>query len=118
MPPQPVERYQKKPMRPWGRMWRLNHRLRRLPTGRILRIGLFDPAVIRYSFNEGKTWSEITAKDCGLGIYCADLESKGLPVGSKISFTFFWTESQKQDEQKFEVEIVTEKSFSSDWTHS
>ncbi len=117
MPLQTVERYQKKRMRHWGRMWRMNHRLRRLPAGRILRIGLFSPAIVKYSTDGWKTVIEAEAPDCGLGIYCVDIKSQDLPVGSKISFTFFWTESQKKEEQKFEVEIVTEESFSSSWRH-
>ena len=98
-------------------MWRMNHRLKRLPVGRILRIGLFSPAIVKYSTDGWKTVVESEAPDCGLGIYCVDIKSQDLPVGSKISFTFFWTESQKQEEQKFEVEIVTEESFSSSWRH-
>jgi glucoamylase len=117
MPPQTVERYQKNKMEPWGRMWRDNHKIRRLPAGRKLRIGLFSPAIVRYSMDGWKTQSEVSAKDCVLNVYCADLPTNNLKPGAKISFSFFWTQTNKPSDQKFDIDIVTEDSFSKPWHH-
>ncbi len=115
MPPQTVERYQKNKMKPWGRMWRENHKIRRLPVGRKLRVGLFSPAVVRYSTDGWKTQHEASAEDCILNGYCVDLPTENLKVGAKISFSFLWTQAQRSDDQKYDVEIVTEESFLKPW---
>jgi glucoamylase len=66
MPPQTVQRYLKDKTVSPRLTWRFNHKLRSLPPGKMLRIELMAPAVIRWTADDWKTCQEIKTLDDGL----------------------------------------------------
>lgn len=93
LPPQTVQRYLiGKTVSP-RMVWRFNHRIRSMPSGKILRIETMAPAVIHWSADDWKTVRDVTAHDVGLGIHIADLSTEALPEGKQITFTFYWPDT-------------------------
>ncbi len=81
LPPQTVQRYLKEKNVSPRLAWRFNHKLRSLPSGKILRIETMASAVIHWSADDWKTCHDIKTDDTGLGIHLADLPTKALPEG-------------------------------------
>jgi glucoamylase len=72
-------------------IWRPDHRRRSLPTGKVLRVEVRQPAVIHWDADGGGTdGREIPTRDSGLGIHYADLPTEGLAPGHAIRFTITW----------------------------
>jgi glucoamylase len=106
-PPQTVQRYLKDKTVSPRLTWRFNHKLRSLPPGKILRIELMAPAVIRWTADDWQTCQEIKTLDDGLGIHLADLQTKALPEGTQIKFTFYWPNADRWEGKDFMVRIAT-----------
>jgi glucoamylase len=106
-PPQTVKRYLKEKTVSPRLTWRFNHKLRSLPPGKILRVELMAPAVIRWTADDWKTCQEIKTLDEGLGIHLADLQTKALPEGAQIKFTFNWPDVGHWEGKDFMVHIAT-----------
>lgn len=104
-PPQPVERYlaQKKSANHFE--WRYNNKCSSTPQGKVLRLVLLSPAKARWSFDGHKSFEDTNTTDTGVGAYIVDLPTTELPVGSLVSFTFYWTETNKWEGADFEVTI-------------
>ena len=105
MPPQTVQRYQIERVNSGLDIWRFNHKSRRIPTGKLLRIELLAPALIHWSADGWRTLQDIRTLDSGLGIHFADLPTDGLSAGHTIAFTFLWLEAGRWEGTDFEVEI-------------
>jgi glucoamylase len=106
-PPQTVQRYLKDKTVSPRLTWRFNHKLRSLPPGKILRIELMAPAVIRWTADDWQTCQEIKTLDDGLGIHLADLQTKALPEGTQIKFTFYGPNADRWEGKDFMVRIAT-----------
>ncbi len=87
MPPQTVGRYLVNRVTSPRRIWRIDHQRRSIPAGKLLRIELTEPAVIRWSASGGPADREVSTADTGLGIHHADLPTAELTAGSVIQFT-------------------------------
>lgn len=105
MPPQTYERYVANSVSSNIAHWKFNHKLHTLQPGKILRLEILSPAMIRWSMDDWGTWKDVPAKDSGLGVYYIDLPSSNLPEETKILFTFYWTGSNKWEEKNFTVVI-------------
>ncbi len=86
-------------------LWRYNHKCQIMSTGKVLRIELLSPATVRWSVNNWETASDVPTRDTGLGIHTADIPSGALASGTKIVFTFHWTESDQWERQDYTVTI-------------
>ena len=86
-------------------VWRFNHKIRSIPTGKILRIETLAPAVIHWSADDWKTIQDTTSHDVGLGIHIADLATKALPDGQQIKFTFYWPDAHHWEGTDFAVRV-------------
>nr|MBP8257928.1 hypothetical protein [Opitutaceae bacterium] len=87
--------------------WSFRHPLRRMPTGKILRIVVADEAAVIWS-SDG--WKTIHSMDT-LGIpvlqtWHADLPADNLVSGSVIEFTFHWKRDGKWEGRNFSVAVV------------
>ncbi|MDQ6740592.1 MAG: hypothetical protein M3021_09590 [Actinomycetota bacterium] len=71
-------------------MWRFNHKIRSLPAGKILRIQTLEPAVIHWSADAWQPAQDVTTHDVGLGMHKADLTTKALAEGKRVSSPFYW----------------------------
>ncbi len=106
MPPQTVERYLKlKTTSPYA-LWKFNHRIETLTSGKIQRIEVLAEALVRWTTDDWKTWHDSHTADTGLGVYHLDLPTAKLPVGTPIEFTFHWIESDSWEGQNFKTLII------------
>jgi glucoamylase len=87
LPPLTVVRYLLNKVESPRVLWRPDHRRRAMPVGKVLRIELPEPAVIRW--DTGGRWGvrEVPTRDSGLGVHYADLPTAGLAPGDSVRFT-------------------------------
>jgi glucoamylase len=91
MPPQPRRRYQIDNVGSRHCVWRFNHKCRRLPEGRILRVEVPSVALVHWSVDGWRTVRDTPTQDSGFGIHFADLDTAELTIGDKIDFTLYWS---------------------------
>jgi glucoamylase len=108
MPPQTVQRYQVENVISPFAIWRYNHKCRRIPAGKRLRIEVLAPALIHWSTDDWRTFQDSRTVDSGLGIHYADLPAEDIPAGRHVTFTFLWLEERRWEGTDFRVEIVEE----------
>jgi glucoamylase len=77
-----------------------------VPSGRVLRFELFEPAFVHWSADGWKTTHDSTAEQRSMGTYIADVKTAGLLAGSAISFTIFWTERNRWEGRDFQLEVT------------
>jgi glucoamylase len=106
MPPQTAKRYSLVPHPSDVTVWAFNHKVRTLPHGQTLRLFLLAPACVRWSMDEWATEKETETHDSTLGVYLADLPTRGLKTGATIRFTFHWLAGDRWEETDFMVEVV------------
>ncbi len=104
-PPQTYQRYvaAKQPCTVF--IWSFNHKLRNMPPGLKLRLQTLTPAMAHWSTDGWRTAQDSTARDTGIGAYVVDLPTDKLPSGSRVAFTFYWTEEERWEGTNFEVEV-------------
>jgi glucoamylase len=91
LPPQTVERYQRRQTPPRILPWRPGFQPPFLPAGRTLRVGLPNPSVVLWSDDDWVGSHETQTIDTGLGVHAAELPTAGLPAGRSVVFT--WRET-------------------------
>jgi glucoamylase len=91
LPPQPVDRYQRRNNVPRVVPWRPGFQPARLPRGRVLRIGLPAAAVVLWSDDDWSGSHETPTVDTGLGVHVAELPTAALSPGRSVVFT--WREN-------------------------
>ncbi len=103
MPPQPYRRYvtnkQGSPHCPW----RFNHKRRRIPCGKTLRIETLRPVQVHFSLDDWDTTRDASSRDTGLGIHVTDLPTENAPQGTVVRFTLYWTTEDRWEGQDFAV---------------
>jgi glucoamylase len=90
LPPQTVDRYIKQDTKSALALWRFNHKIHQMESGKVLRIESLAEAIIHWSDDDWKTTSDTKTVDTTLGIHYADLRTTGLPKGGSVQFTFYW----------------------------
>jgi glucoamylase len=105
--PQPVwDRYRGEASAvPWH-TWRFDQQSPTLPAGKILRLEVLAPAYARWSADHWRSSRDGYSRDTGLGIHVVDLATDGLAAGTTISFTFYWADEERWEDQNFTVEVV------------
>jgi glucoamylase len=104
-PPQTVQRYLTDKTESPCMVWRLSHKIRSLPAGKILRIETSTPAVIHWSTDVWSTVKNTDTRDTGLGIHIADLQTGSLPEGGQVCFTLYWPDARHWEGVDFAVSI-------------
>jgi glucoamylase len=103
-PPQTVARYLTGAPRPAPfAFWRFNHKIRTMPAGRPLRVETLAGATIVWTADGWQEVLKTANEDAGLGIFVADLPTTSVPRGSRVEFTFHWTESTRWEGVDFVV---------------
>lgn len=105
-PPQTVQRYLKKKTVSPLIIWRFNHRIRELPSGKTLRIETLVPAKVRWSNDGWQTLSEDATRDTGFDVHIIDLTSQRLSLGATLQFTFYWPQANKWEGKNFEIKVL------------
>jgi glucoamylase len=106
-PPQTVQRYLVEGKRdsPYAG-WRFNNKLRTMDAGKILRVITLAPARVHWGVDTWCAVQDVVAKDTGLGVYFADLDTQALPAGSSVEFTFFWPDVDRWEGTDFSVGVA------------
>ena len=89
--------------------WRYNNKRSSMPQGKVLRLVLLSPAIAHWSFDGWKSSQDTNTTDTGTGAYIVDLPTTELPVGSRVCFTFYWSEADKWEGADFEVIIESKE---------
>ncbi|HEX6617771.1 MAG TPA: glucan 1,4-alpha-glucosidase [Gemmatimonadales bacterium] len=106
MPPATRERYVARAAATPYAAWRFNHRIRRMPAGRRLRIETLAPAVVHWGIgNWARVWN-VATRDTGAGVHVADLPTAELPAGTAVDFTFHWPAAARWEGRDFRVDVV------------
>ncbi len=106
LPAQPVERYVEGKTISSCVIWRFNHKCRLLPAGKKLRVEVLGPATVRWTHNGWAAGLEAATRDTGCGLHIADLPTNSLALGTRVEFTFHWTEANRWEGTNFSVEVV------------
>ncbi len=105
MPPQTYKRYVKDKTESGYSIWSFNNKCRKIDRGKTLRIETLANAMVHWSADKWETNNDFVAADSGLGIFYVDLPSNKLQAGTKITFTFYWVESDNWENTDYEVGI-------------
>jgi glucoamylase len=105
MPPQTVQRYIVDRTSSHLASWRFNHKLRRMHPGKTLRLEVLAPAVVHWTTDNWNTIHDTQSQDTGLGMYVADLPTQDLPIGTILTFTFYWPETDHWEGSDFMVQV-------------
>jgi glucoamylase len=105
-PPQAVQRYLvDDPTEMPYDTWRFNNKARAMTMGRILRVETLAPSVVHWGINGWARLQDVVADDTKLGVWVADLDTRELPPGSRIDFTFYWPGADRWEQEDFVVII-------------
>ncbi len=107
LPIQPVQRYLERQTVSPHVIWRFSHKCRALPAGKILRVEVRAAATIRWTHDRWATPLEARTRDTGCGLHMADLPTAKLAGGTRLEFTFHWTDAQRWEGANFTVDVVT-----------
>jgi len=116
MPAQTKERYLINKTDSTIFIWNFNNQYAHIPKGKTLRVQCLNPAMVRWTTNDGASWEDIHTQDSGLGVHYADLATSQLNNGQKIIYTFYWPEAgnwENKDYTLFVDEAHTGSSASS-----
>ena len=118
LPPQPVDRYQKKKIGSPFTVWRFNNKCQVIPKGKTLRLEVLAPARVHWTSNRWVDAEDAVTEHKGLGIHVVDLPTQTLQAGTQIIFTFFWTDTKRWEGVDFmmEIEIEVRASFDAEAT--
>lgn len=106
MPPQTIMRYLKDKVESKYEIWRFNHKILKIRQGKILRLIAHSDSVIRWSTDNWITVKNDVFIKNRLNIRYADLPTANLPKGTKILFTFYWSECGKWEGINYEIEVI------------
>jgi glucoamylase len=104
-PPQSVERYARGKTESSLIIWRFNHKCRKMPSAKTLRIETLSPATVHWSADGWKEVHDSGTKDSGLGLHYTDLPTEKLIAGTSVLFTFHWQNAGRWEGVNFEVRI-------------
>jgi glucoamylase len=105
MPSQTVQRYIiEKTGTPYA-IWRFNHKRSGMPPGKVLRVEMLAPALVRWSTDDWKNAQDTQTRSTGMAMHVVDLPTSQLPPGVRIQFSFFWIESNRWEGTNFLVVV-------------
>jgi glucoamylase len=107
LPPQTVERYRIQRVNSPHLPWRFTQQRVVLPPGKLLRVEVSAPAVVRWTSDDWRTTADVPTHDTGLGLHVADLQTSGLPPGGTVRFTFNWPQAGHWEGTDFTVPVAS-----------
>jgi glucoamylase len=105
MPPQTVERYLIRKIRPPYVTWSFGDKCRSIPIQKLLRLELPASATVHWSADGWHSVRDAETKDTRLGVHLTDLTTDRLPTGASIRFTFYWHEAARWQGEDFVVMV-------------
>ena len=99
-------RYVQNPVKSRYEIWTLRHSLRRMSRGKILRIIVASEATVVWSMDNWMHTKELdTTHQNELNLWFADFPTNDWPVGSALTFTFFWKRDQRWENRNWQVSL-------------
>ena len=89
-PPQTVERYLQNNTTSDRVTWRFNNKVRRMPSGKVLRVETLASALVHWSVDGWRTVRDDATRDTTLGMHVVDLATGHLRPGARIDMAFYW----------------------------
>jgi glucoamylase len=68
-----------------------------------LRLQILAPATVHWSTDAWHTAQDTGSRDTGVGMHFVDLPADKLPAGTRVVFTFYWTDDKRWEKTNFEV---------------
>jgi glucoamylase len=87
-------------------VWRHDRRLKTIAHGLNLRIEADAPCLIHWTQDQWNTATDAASRDTGLGRHLVDVMTATCPVGTTISFTFYWSADDRWERVDFSLLIV------------
>ncbi|MDB6027638.1 MAG: glucoamylase [Verrucomicrobiales bacterium] len=101
------QRYVVNPVKHSHEIWTPRHAIRRMPSGRILRLIFATDADIVWSTDAWSTTNAAASTHLSsLNLWFADLPAQDCPQGSAIEFTFFWKKAQRWEGMNYSVAVT------------
>jgi glucoamylase len=75
--------------------------------GLTLRLETLVPCLVHWSADGWRTGHDAFSRDPGLSEHVVDLPTKGLPIGTTIAFTFYWTDVNRWEQRDFQVVVTS-----------
>ena len=85
--------------------WRFNNKIRTMPHAKMLRFESLAPVIVHWGVDGWLHMQDLEGIDTGLGVYVVDLDTKTLPIGTEVDFTFYWPEADRWEGTDFQVRI-------------
>lgn len=86
-------------------IWHFNNNYKYIPKGKTLRIHCTAPATVRWSTDNWLSSNDIVTLDSGLGIHYADLATVNLEYEQKLSYTFYWHDSETWESENYTLTV-------------
>jgi glucoamylase len=90
-------------------IWNFKSAYKYIPKGRKLRIHTMSQALIKWSIDNWVNTNEVTTLDTGLGVFYADIDTKGLDHEQDVTFTFYWQDSDNWEDKDYTLSIEKNK---------
>jgi glucoamylase len=108
MPPQPVKRYQVQRVESPHCIWRFNNKCQSMPAGKQLRVEVTAPAVLHWSVDGWRSYTDTETRDTGLGMHIVDLAAEVGMSTTRIDFTFYWPLAGRWEGADFAVAVTSD----------
>ncbi|MDO9186894.1 MAG: glucan 1,4-alpha-glucosidase [Bacteroidia bacterium] len=86
-------------------IWHFNNHYKSIPKGKILRIHCLTAATVRWSVDNWLSTNDLVTLDSGVGIHYADLPTENLDYEQKISYTFYWHDSETWEDENYTLSV-------------
>ena len=86
--------------------WRFDQPCRTIAEGKVLRLELFAPAIVRWTLDEWESANESHTQDSRMGVHYVDLPTDRTKSGALAEFTFHWTGNGHWEGKNFGVAIT------------
>lgn len=110
MPPQTYQRYVVDKVVSYYSIWNFMNKQQTIPAGKILRIETLAACIVHWTTDDWRTSHDTYTRETGLGNFIANLSTHDLAPGTRITFTFYWTEVDKWENKDFTITLVKEQS--------
>ncbi len=103
--PEVVDRFQKNRPRPHLEVWKLNRRVKSIPSGTRLRIQAPHPFVLHWCKGDWRASHDTRSTATAVGIEYVDIQ---VAAGEQapVKFTFYWPESARWEGRDYSVAVV------------
>jgi glucoamylase len=104
MPPQPFDRYVKRPPPVAPVVWRMTSASLKIAVGRKLRLEFLEPAMVHVPDNWASAENN-NAVATGLGTYICDLPTETLAQGRVVVFKIYWPEKNRWADAYYRISV-------------